>query len=203
MENDIISSMLAAFGVFFIFLGLIVIVIEIAEWKLFKKAGKKGWEALIPFYSTWILIEITGLNWWYFLISISGTILSVLNINSPGMTIISNLASIFVNFLIFYNLAKKARKNEKLYGILSIFFSGILIMILGFSKNVTIDNNIVVSPNGPIGEGKTDATNSTTNNVNTVNNTTTNNTIVCPNCGKDLKENTNFCTNCGQNLQEK
>lgn len=36
-------------------------VIEtIALWKVFKKAGRHGWEAIIPFYNTWTLFEISG-----------------------------------------------------------------------------------------------------------------------------------------------
>ena len=29
-------------------------------WKVFKKAGRNGWEALIPFYNYWVLFEISG-----------------------------------------------------------------------------------------------------------------------------------------------
>lgn len=32
----------------------------IGMWKTFKKAGKNGWEALIPFYNMWTLFEISG-----------------------------------------------------------------------------------------------------------------------------------------------
>lgn len=203
---DSFLKFLGFFGAI-LFLGFLIelvfiVVLTIAQWKLFKKAGKKGWKALIPFYSLWVLIEIAGLNWWYFLISISSLVFSILG----------GLASLFVNFLIFYNLAKKTGKNEKTYGILAIFFSGILVLILGFSKSVTFDNTVAVSPNGPFGEGKTDATNSTNSttnnvntNVNTINNTTTTTTAtttkVCSNCGQPIRENTSFCTNCGQKVE--
>ena len=48
---------------------LLLIVVEIvAKWKLFKKAGRNGWESLIPIYSSWVLVEISSLNWWWFLL---------------------------------------------------------------------------------------------------------------------------------------
>lgn len=50
-----------------VFILLLVIalyaVYVIGLWKLFKKAGKQGWEAIIPFYNTYVLVEISGLNW--------------------------------------------------------------------------------------------------------------------------------------------
>lgn len=125
---------------------VIIIPVLIAEWKLFKKAGKKGWEAIVPFYSTWVLIEVAGLNWWYFLISIGLSLAS--NFVGSGLTIILSLASYYINFIIYYNLAKKTKQNLILYGILGIFVPFIAMLILGFSKNITYDNNIEVSPNG-------------------------------------------------------
>ena len=32
----------------------------IGMWKVFKKAGRGGWEAIVPFYNTWTLFEISG-----------------------------------------------------------------------------------------------------------------------------------------------
>lgn len=187
---DTVSGVFAAFGVMIFFLLFLIlvfgIVLIIAKWKLFKKAGKHGWEAIIPFYSTWVLIEIAGLNWWYFLISISGTIFSVLDIKSLGL--LSSLASLFVNFLVFYNLAKKTKQNEKLYGILSIFFSGILVMILGFSKKITFDNTVSVGPNGPINEPKNDSMPAAEEKY-------------CLGCGHKLTSDVLYCENCGKKVE--
>ena len=48
-----LGALLAGLGVVLIFAVIILLAILIptiiAEWKLFKKAGKKGWEAIIPF----------------------------------------------------------------------------------------------------------------------------------------------------------
>ena len=40
----------------------------IAYWKIFEKAGEKGWKALIPFYDLYILFKITWGNGWKFLL---------------------------------------------------------------------------------------------------------------------------------------
>ncbi len=45
------------------------IFIIICNWKIFKKAGKEGWEAIIPIYNKWVFFEITGLNGWFVLLN--------------------------------------------------------------------------------------------------------------------------------------
>ena len=43
----------------FVIFGIIV------KWILFKKAGRNGWEAIIPFYNRWVLYEISGYPGYY------------------------------------------------------------------------------------------------------------------------------------------
>jgi hypothetical protein len=37
-----------------------VILIIVAQWKVFEKAGQPGWASLIPFYNIYIMTKITG-----------------------------------------------------------------------------------------------------------------------------------------------
>ena len=49
-------------GILFIVLAIaavIGIIVIIAEWKIFKKAGQEGWKAIIPFNKHW-LFDIDG-----------------------------------------------------------------------------------------------------------------------------------------------
>ena len=103
MVNYFMAMLLG--GSVFILLLVIALyaVYVIGLWKLFKKAGKQGWEAIIPFYNTYVLVEISGLNWWYFLIAISGTILGMLKIN--GLDYVANIATLVTRFFIFWNIA--------------------------------------------------------------------------------------------------
>ncbi|WP_428327572.1 signal peptidase I [Mucilaginibacter sp.] len=42
-----------------------IILILAGYWKLFKKAGRPGWEALIPVYSAYIMLKLSGRpTWW-------------------------------------------------------------------------------------------------------------------------------------------
>jgi len=58
----------AAFGVIgIVYLAVIVLVVA-AMWKIFVKAGKPGWAAIIPIYNLIVLLEIAGRPLWWFLL---------------------------------------------------------------------------------------------------------------------------------------
>ena len=193
-NEDLIATLLGASIIIIFIFGIIVlsllIVCIVAQWKLFKKAGKKGWESIIPIYNTWVLIEISGLNWWYFLISIG---MSIINTAANGFGTINYIIGLYINFICYYNLAKKTKQNEILYGILGAFISFVPTLILGFSKNITFDNTIAVSPNGIIGDSKTN------NNSNNQNKTPER---YCLGCGQRLSNNVKFCENCGKKVED-
>lgn len=47
--------------IFFVVIYLAVVVLMIASmWKVFEKAGKPGWAAIIPVYNIVVLLEIVG-----------------------------------------------------------------------------------------------------------------------------------------------
>jgi hypothetical protein len=37
-------------------------------WRLFEKAGREGWEAIVPLYSTYVQLKIVGKPWWWLLL---------------------------------------------------------------------------------------------------------------------------------------
>src|SRR5690554_8145275 len=48
----------------YIFIILILILIHFGLWKLFEKADRPGWEALIPFYREYIITKLTSRKPW-------------------------------------------------------------------------------------------------------------------------------------------
>lgn len=45
--------------------GVILIVVSVANWKLFAKAGQPGWASIIPIYNLVIFLQIVGRpTWW-------------------------------------------------------------------------------------------------------------------------------------------
>ena len=62
----IVGGFAVAYMIFWIIISLVSIAIAVLEiiamWKVFKKAGRGGWEAIVPFYNMWTLFEISGFN---------------------------------------------------------------------------------------------------------------------------------------------
>lgn len=56
-------------GVFFLIIELVIaVVMLIAMWKVFAKAGEPGWAILIPFYNIYVFLKIADKpGWWLIL----------------------------------------------------------------------------------------------------------------------------------------
>ena len=53
------------------FIGLAIIVLAlVGMWKVFVKAGKPGWAAIIPIYNIIVLLQITGKPIWWIILMI-------------------------------------------------------------------------------------------------------------------------------------
>ena len=66
-----------AAGVFatFAFVGLALLVLRIiARWRIFEKAGEKGWKAIIPFYSDYIFYKIIDMVPFFWTLLIGGVV---------------------------------------------------------------------------------------------------------------------------------
>lgn len=64
------------------FVSLILAILVIAGmWKMFEKAGKPGWAAIIPIYNVYVLLQIVGRpTWWLllFLIPLVNVVIAVI-----------------------------------------------------------------------------------------------------------------------------
>ena len=50
-----------------IFIGVFALIMLIAMWKIFSKAGKPGWACIVPIYSNIVLLDIAGMPLWWFI----------------------------------------------------------------------------------------------------------------------------------------
>lgn len=54
---------------YYIIFGILTLISLYGLYLLFRKAGKQGWEAIVPFYREYILAQLTGRpTWWVFLL---------------------------------------------------------------------------------------------------------------------------------------
>lgn len=99
-------------------IGLFVsIVYIVAHWKIFEKAGKEGWLAIIPIVNTYITLKIVG---------------------KPGWWLILMIFVPFVNIILaiwMINLLSKSFGKDELFTIGLIFFGIIFYPILGFGNS--------------------------------------------------------------------
>jgi hypothetical protein len=85
----------------------IVVIIIIAWWKIFTKAGKPGWAILIPIYNIIVMLEIVGKpTWWIviiLLVPIANIIFLIWMINllslSFGKDVGFTLGILFLGFI--------------------------------------------------------------------------------------------------------
>ena len=47
---------------------LIALLVIVAMWKVFTKAGQPGWASIIPIYNLYIWCKIVGRPWWWILL---------------------------------------------------------------------------------------------------------------------------------------
>jgi hypothetical protein len=53
--------------VFLVYLAILVAVVA-GFWKAFEKAGEPGWAAIVPVYNAYVVIKISGNDWWWLLL---------------------------------------------------------------------------------------------------------------------------------------
>lgn len=98
-----------------IFYIAIIVLLIVAEWKIYEKAGKPGWACIIPIYNIIVLLEIIGKPWWWLFLMM----IPLVNI-------------IFVIWMM--NLLSKSFGKDEGFTVGLILLSIVFIPILGFGS---------------------------------------------------------------------
>lgn len=96
---------------------VIYILVVIAMWKVFTKAGKPGWASLIPVYNMVVMYQIVGLNPWLLLLYL--------------IPVVNWIAALVLSIMQNVKLAKAFGKSTG-FAIGLIFLNPIFLLILGF-----------------------------------------------------------------------
>ena len=108
----------AAFVVYMIICIAIAAVMIVSLWKVFTKAGRPGWAAIVPFYNMWTLFEIGGQKGAY-----------IFFIFIP---FVGSIIYLVFEIKALLEIAKRFGKDTT-FGVLSIFFPFVTFPILAFS----------------------------------------------------------------------
>lgn len=68
MNDAAVAAMAAGSIVYSLIVLAIAIVVLVGLWKVFEKAGKPGWGAIVPFYNLYCLFDMTFGTGWLFLL---------------------------------------------------------------------------------------------------------------------------------------
>lgn len=123
-SGDVIYTAAAAgIGVGYIIFCLALVVVSlVGMWKVFEKAGKPGWAAIVPFYNLYCLFEMSFGNGWLFLLTFVPCV------------------NFIVTILCYFKLAKAFGKGIG-FGFGLLFFNFVFMMILGFGDAEYIGPN--------------------------------------------------------------
>ena len=161
-----LALMVAIFYLLFVLIALgAAIVTIIGEWKVFEKAGKPGWAAIIPFYNNYVLYQIGDMPVALIAVNIGTVVFSLIQsmvtvlYTAEGifrlsvsyeytgiiaiMGVISScggIACLILNILTCINVAKKFGKSAG-YGVGLALLPFVFFMMLGFDKNAKYCKN--------------------------------------------------------------
>lgn len=137
-DAGFVTALLGMLAVVWLIALVICIIMVIAMWKLFKKAGRHGWASLIPLYNTYTIFDIAfgrGKGWMFLLMFIP-------------------FFNIYVAIKCYINLAK-AYGYPSVFCIGLIFLNPIFMCIMAFSdaKYIGPGSHGLFDSNGPVPEG--------------------------------------------------
>lgn len=120
------------------------ILLVVANWRIFTKAGEAGWKSIIPIYNSYILYKIcwkTSVFWITLLIAVLGAVLT----NIPVMiaAIIGSILGFAVGVISIIQLYKlsKAYGHGVGFTIGLIFLNPIFMLILGLGGSQYAGND--------------------------------------------------------------
>ena len=105
----------AILGTYAILVLVIAVIMIVANWKIYTKAGKPGWASIVPFYNMYVMYEIAGMNGWMFLL----TFIPIVNI--------------VIQIMLYLNLSKKFGKSTG-FAIGLILLNPIFLLLLAFGN---------------------------------------------------------------------
>ena len=122
-STTLVAAIASIFSTVAIFSLIWYILIVIAQWKIFTKAGEAGWKCLIPIYNFIILFKISGLSPWLVLVYLLGFI-----------PVVGSIICLVISIILWYKLSCSFGHGAG-YTVGLIFLNPIFLMILGFGSS--------------------------------------------------------------------
>lgn len=130
---DVNGGFWAALGALWFFWLIFFVLMIVAQWKIFTKAGEAGWQSIIPIWNTIVLLKIVGRPWWWILL------------------LLIPFVNIIVVIIVMLDLGKSFGKSTAFSVVALILFSvvGELILAFGSDKYVGPGGQTAAAPATP------------------------------------------------------
>jgi len=117
---------------------ILYILLVIAQWRMFTKAGEAGWKAIIPIYNAYIFCKIVGLSFWkwfaiLFVTSLFSSFTTSIEWLNTIAYIVEGIALIWFAVVVAKNTAKAFGKGTG-FAVGLFFLPNIFQLILGFGS---------------------------------------------------------------------
>jgi len=146
--GSVVSAVYATLGIFSIVIAIaLYILLVIAYWKIFTKAGKPGWHSIIPVLNSWDEIDLSWnrpMAWFSICLTVVSSIVSIIIQNRvvaglevpgflPVLSYVIVVVAVIFGIICTYKLAKAFGKGFGFFLGL-IFLRPIFMLILGFGS---------------------------------------------------------------------
>lgn len=121
------------------------VLLVIAWWKLFTKAGEKGWKAIIPFYNMFIQYKLTWSKKFFWIVLVLAILSGVFQTVTVSITgagqVICSLLSLAASIALLVLMIIADYRLSKAYGhgggftVGLVFLNFIFMLVLGFGKS--------------------------------------------------------------------
>jgi len=92
---------------------------QIGLWLLFVKAGRQGWESLVPFYREYVITQLTGRPWWWVLL------------------LVVPIINLFIGIGLYIDFVRSFGRRSFLDQVGTILFPFIVFPLWGADKKIT------------------------------------------------------------------
>lgn len=212
-DAAIVGATLGILAILLIPVIAIVVLMVIANFKIYKKAGEEGWKCLIPYYNTWTECKFLGINTnWVWIVLGAAFITGFLDglLDTDIFSTVGSLVTLYFNVLRNISLAQSFGKDTG-FGIGIMLLPVVFMPMLAFGKAEYVgprpmkdfifkDENTNTNTATPAPQTGAAAVENEILNA-TPEQPTAPATRFCTGCGAKLEDGTNFCTSCGKKAE--
>lgn len=140
LGGAVIGGMFAIYLTFSIIIGILLII---AMWKIFTKAGEAGWKSIIPIYNVYVFCKIIGVSFWKWVILcplLIGVVSFIIE-TAAGIAQFSNIIGGIYSIILYIVMAVKLSKafgKSAGFTVGLIIFPNIFQLILGFGSSTYV-----------------------------------------------------------------